>query len=158
MRFLHRDVFRFAEHQKKATHGLGYLLKLTKKSDSAVSNKDNATNILRIKNDSIERYVSHYNPSTPQQPIFSKQIVNKVRTELQYVERSVFMTEVKTQTLQTFELQSQEGINISKWIIVGFQQRDRQESQKFNNDTFYRPPVTSACIIGTEKYPDSSIF
>ena len=28
-----------------------------------------------------------------------------------------------------------------------------------NNDTFYRPPVTSAqCIIGTEKYPDSAIL
>ena len=28
-----------------------------------------------------------------------------------------------------------------------------------NNDSFYRPPVTSAqCIIGTEKYPDSAIL
>ena len=28
-----------------------------------------------------------------------------------------------------------------------------------NNDTFYRPLVTSAqCIIGTEKYPDSGIL
>ena len=28
-----------------------------------------------------------------------------------------------------------------------------------NNDTFYRPPVTSAqCIIGTEKYPDRAIL
>ena len=31
--------------------------------------------------------------------------------------------------------------------------------QNENNDTFYRPPVTSAqCIIGTENYPDSSIL
>ena len=43
--------------------------------------------------------------------------------------------------------------------IVGFQQRDRQNSQNLNNDTFYRPPVTSAqCNIGTEKHPDSSIL
>ena len=28
-----------------------------------------------------------------------------------------------------------------------------------NNDSFYRPPVSSAqCIIGTEKYPDSGIL
>ena len=28
-----------------------------------------------------------------------------------------------------------------------------------NNDTFYRPPVSSAqCIIGTEKYPDNGIL
>ena len=38
---------------------------------------------------------------------------------------------------------------------VGFQQRDRQDSQNLKTDTFYRPPVTSAqCFFGTEKYPD----
>ena len=37
-----------------------------------------------------------------------------------------------------------------------FQQSDRRNDQNLNNDTFYRPLVTSArCIIGTEKYPDS---
>ena len=34
-----------------------------------------------------------------------------------------------------------------------------QDLQNLNNDTFYRPLVTSAqCIIGTEKYPDSAIL
>ena len=47
----------------------------------------------------------------------------------------------------------------SKWIIVGFQQSDRQNDQNLKNDTFYKPPVTSAqCIIGTKKYSDSSIL
>ena len=50
-------------------------------------------------------------------------------------------------------------MNIPIWIIVSFQQRVRQDSQNFNNDTSYKPPVTSAqCIIGTEKYPDNSII
>ena len=50
------------------------------------------------------------------------------------------------------------GINIPIWIIVGFQQQDRQDSQKSNNDTFYEPPVISSqWIIGTEKHPDSAI-
>ena len=54
---------------------------------------------------------------------------------------------------------TQEGVNVAKWIFLGFQQRDRQDSQNLNNDTFYRSAVTSAqCIIGTEKYPDSSIL
>ena len=36
--------------------------------------------------------------------------------------------------------------------------RDRQDSQNLNNDSFQRPPVTSAeCIIGTEEYPDAGI-
>ena len=45
------------------------------------------------------------------------------------------------------------------WIFVAFQQTVRQNDQDLNNDTFYRPPVTSVqCIIGTEKYPDSGIL
>ena len=69
------------------------------------------------------------------------------------------MKEVNTQNLWTSELGAQEGINVPIWIIVGFQQSDRQHDQNINNDTFYRPPVISAqCIIGTEKYPDSAIL
>ena len=88
-----------------------------------------------------------------------KQIVDKTPTELQYVERSVFMKEVDTQNLWTFELGTQEGVNVPIWNNIGFQQRDRQDSQDLNNDTFYRPPVTSAQYhISTEKYPDSAIL
>ena len=53
---------------------------------------------------------------------------------------------------------SQESVNDPIWIIIGFQQQDRQESHNFNNDTFCRLSVVSAqCIIGTEKYPDAGI-
>ena len=69
------------------------------------------------------------------------------------------MKEVNTQNLWTFELGTQEGVNVPIWIFVAFQQNDRQNDQNLNNDTFYRPLVTSAqCIIGTEKYPDSGIL
>ena len=52
-----------------------------------------------------------------------------------------------------------EVINLPIWIIVGFQQRERQESQNLNNDTLYRPAVISAqCIIGTEKFSDSALL
>ena len=54
------------------------------------------------------------------------------------------MKEVKTQNLWSFELGSQEGINIPIWNIVAFQQSDRQHDQNSNNDTFYRPLVTNA--------------
>ena len=69
------------------------------------------------------------------------------------------MKEVNTQKFWSFELETQEGFNNTIWIIVGFQQRDRQGSQNLNNDTFYRLPV-SICqsITGTERYPDNSIF
>ena len=69
------------------------------------------------------------------------------------------MKEVKNQKLWKFELGTEEGVKVPIWVIVGFQQNERQESQNLNNDTFYRPPVTSAqCIIGTEKYPDCCIL
>ena len=78
--------------------------------------------------------------------------MNKVPTELQFVERSAFMEEVNTQNLWSFELGTHEGIFIPIWIIIGFQQRERHDSQNMNNDTFYRLPVTSSqCNIGTEK-------
>ena len=66
------------------------------------------------------------------------------------------MKEVITQSLWISQLGTQEGINVPIWIFVGSQQRARQDSQNMNNDTFYRPPVTSAqCVFSTEKYPDS---
>ena len=69
------------------------------------------------------------------------------------------MKEVNTQNFWTFKLGTQEGVKFPIWIYVAFQQHDRQHDQNLNNDTFYRMPVTSAqCIIGTGKYPDSTIL
>ena len=122
-------------------------------------NKTNATAIGKIKINSLDWYVPHYTASLKEQGLLMKQIQDKIPTELRYVERSVFMKEVNTQNLWSFELGFQEGINVPIWIIIGFQQSDRQHDQNLNNDTFYRSPVTSAqCIIGTEKYPDSAIL
>ena len=154
-----KDVFGFAEHQEKATYGLGYKLTLTRNNDKAVLNKANATPDGKVIINAIEWYVPHYTASMSQQTVLSNQILNKTPTELQYIERSVFMKEVNTQNLWNFELGTQECINVPIWIIIGFQQQDRQNSQNENNDTFYRPPITSAqCIIGTEKYPDSVVL
>ena len=154
-----KDIFGYAEHQEKATYGLGYKLTLTRNTDNAVLNKDNATILGKVKINAIEWYVPRYTASMSQQAVLSNQIVNKIPTELQYIERSVFMKELNTGNLWNFELGTQEGINVPIWIIRGFQQQDRQSSQNENNDTFYRPSVTSAqCIIGTEKYPDSGIL
>ena len=69
------------------------------------------------------------------------------------------MKEFNTQNLWSFELGTQRKINVPIWIIVGFQQSDRQYDQNLDNDTFYRTPVTSAhCIIEAQKYPDSTIL
>ena len=122
-----KDVFGSAKHQEKGTYGLGYKLALTRNSDNSVLKKDNAINIGKAKINSIQWYVPHYMPGIPQQATLCKQILSKVPTELQYVERSVFMKEVNTQNLWTFELGTQKGINVPVSLIVGYQQRDRQK-------------------------------
>ena len=151
-----KDVFGFAERHEKDTYGLGYKLTLTRNKDDAVIDKAGGIADARIRIDHIHWYVPHYTPSIQQQSNLSKQILSRTPTELRNVERSVFMKEVNNQNLCNFEFGSHENMNVPIWIIIGFQQRDRQDSQNLNNDTFCRLPVVSAqCIIGTEKCPDA---
>ena len=157
LRIYLKDVFGFAEYQETGTFGLSYRLTLTRNTDNAVVNKNDATNNAKIKINGIEWYVPHYVPSIGEYNKLMIQIKNKTPTNLHYPEKSVFMKEVNTQNFWTFELGTQEGVNVPIWVFVAFQQQDRQHDQTLNNDTFYRMPVSSAqCIIGTEKYPDSS--
>ena len=115
-------------------------------------NKANATNIDIIEIRSIEWCVPQCNPSIPRQAILSKQILSKVPTELHYVEESVFMKDLITQTIWSFEMGTQEGIHVPIWNLVGSEQKDKQYSQNFSNNTFYRTPVTGThCVIGIEK-------
>ena len=154
-----KDIFGFASHQEKGTYGLGYKLTTTRNTDNAVLNKDNAVGNGRVKINSLDWYVPHYSPNLEEYNKLMNQIKKNSPTLLHYPERSIFMNEVNTQNLWTFELGTQEGINVPIWIFVAFQQNDRRNDQNLNNDTFYRPLVTSAqCIIGTEKYPDGGIL
>ena len=121
--------------------------------------EDKAINIGKSKFIGIEWYVAHFTTSIPQQAILSKRILNKVSTELNYVERSVFVKEVNTQKSWSFELGTEEGINVPKWITAGFHERDWRDSPNLNNDAFCRPPVTSAqSIFVTERNPDSAFL
>ena len=103
--------------------------------------------------------IHHNRPSIEQQRVLMKQIVDKIHTQHRYPEGSVFMKKINTQKLWSFELGTQEGINVPIWNYTAFQQSDRQHDQSWNNDTFVRLLVTSAhCVIGTEKYPDVGIL
>ena len=82
MRSYLKDIFWFAEHQEKATYGLGYKLTLTRISDNAPLKKTNATAIGKIKINIIEWYVPHYTASLKDQDIFMKQIIDKIPAEL----------------------------------------------------------------------------
>ena len=159
LRIMLKDVFGFVEHEEKATFGLGYNLILKRDRDDALIDKAGGIADAGIKIDHIHWYLPHYIPSMQQESVISKQISNKIPTELRHIERSVFMKEVNIQNLWNCELGSEENMNVPIWINIGFQQQDREDSQNLNNDTFCRLPVFSAqCIIGKEKYPDECIL
>ena len=77
-----QDIYGFAEHQEKATFGLGYKFKLSRNTDNSILNKANATTVGKIKINAIQWYVPHYTTSILQQAIISKQILSKTPTEL----------------------------------------------------------------------------
>ena len=88
-----------------------------------------------------------------------KEIVNKIPTELGYVEISVLLKELSTEILWISEWGTQEGNNFLIWMFIGFQQSDRKHDQYLKNHISMRLPVRNAqCNIGTEKYPVSSIL
>ena len=131
------DVFGLSEYQDKATYGFGYKLTLTRNKDFAVFQKAVALGDARIKINHIIWYVRLYISYIQQRGKLNEQILSsKTPTELTYNERSVFMKEVNNQNLRNFELCSQENMNVLLWIIIGFQQRNRQDSQSFFNDSF----------------------
>ena len=102
LKIMLKDVFGFAEHQEKATYGLGYKLTLTRNKDDSVTDKANGVADARVRIDHIHWYVPHYTPSIQQQSTLCKQILSKTPTELRYVERSVFMKEVSNQNRWNF--------------------------------------------------------
>ena len=46
------------------------------------------------------------------------------------------MKEINFQKFWILEFRTQDGMNVPIWIIVGFQQRHRQDSKILNNDSF----------------------
>ena len=118
-----KDVFGFAEQQKTGICGLGYKLTLTRNIDNAALNEDNTTNNDKIKINAIDCYVPHYICCLEEYNKLMNQIVKKTPAELHYPEGSVLMEEVKIQLFWTFELGSQEGINVPLWIYVVFNQK-----------------------------------
>ena len=53
------------------------------------------------------------------------------------------MAFVRAPSLWILELESQENLNDPFWIIVGFQQKNKRNSQVDKNETFYTLEVKS---------------
>ena len=114
LRILLKDIFRFAEHQQKATNGLGYILRLTRNFNIDILDKAAAPDVVVAKTviSGIDWYVPHSTRSKEQQAFFCWQVLSKTPRELHKIQRTVFMKVVNTQSLPTFDLRYQEGINV----------------------------------------------
>ena len=122
-------------------------------------NADNANNNAKTEVSGIEWFVPHFVPSIEDYNKIMNQIAKKTPANLHYPEKSAFMKEVNSQNFRTFELRTQEEINVPIWIYVVFQKHDRQHEKNLNNDTFYRKTVSSAqCKIGTDINPNSANY
>ena len=130
-----RDDFSIAEHQEEATCDSGYKLTLTRFGNKTVLNQVGlAQTAIYTKSviSSIDSCVPHFTLSVEQQAIIPKQILVRTPTELRwvrYVQRTVFMENVNTESVWIYKLESQQVANVPVWNIVGYQRRDKQKLQ-----------------------------
>ena len=151
-----KDLFGFAD-QEKITYGLGYTLTLKRNTNNDAILRSVGVDAAKVVIKDIGWYIPHYVPSIENQQLVMDQILNKDPTELSYTERIIFRKEVNTNSNWTFELGSA-GTSTPTFVIVGFQARNKIDSQVHDNAVFDRLPISNAvCKIGSEKYPDDGI-
>ena len=151
-----KDLFGFAD-QEKITYGLGYTLTLKRNTNNDAILRSAGVDAAKVVIKDIGWYIPHYVPSLENQQLVMDQILNKDPTELSYTERIIFRKDVNTNSNWTFELGSS-GESCPTFVIVGFQARNKIDSQVHDNAVFDRLPISNAvCKIGSEKYPDDGI-
>ena len=132
------DIFGFAD-QEKLTYGLGYSLTLKRNNNNDPIIRDNGVDAAKIVIKDIW-YIPHYTPSMENQQLVMDQILDKDPSELYYMERIVFRKDVNTNNNWTFEL-GNSGESTPTFVIVGFQARNKIDSQTHDNAIFDRLPI-----------------
>ena len=145
-----KDLFGFAD-QEKIIYGLGYTLTLKRNNNNDAILRSVGVDAAKVVIKDIGWYIPHYVPSLENQQFVMDQILNKDPTELSYTERIIFRKDVNTNSNWTFELGSA-GESCPTFVIVGFQARNKIDSQVHDNAVFDRLPISNAvCKIGSEK-------
>ena len=143
MRIKVKDLFGFAD-QEKIPFGLGYTLTLNRNSDD-VFFRTNGVDAAKIVVKDMSWYIPHYVSNLENQQLVLNQVLNKDPTELYYTERTVFRKDVNTNNNWTFEL-GNPGVSTPTFVIVGFQARNKFDSQTHDNATFDRFSVSNAVV------------
>ena len=150
------DLFEFAD-QEKITYGLGYTptLKRNNNNDPIIrtADADAAKVVVKV----ISWYIPHYVPNIENQQLVLNQILQKDPIEWYYTERTVFRKDVNASDNWTFEL-GNSGELTPTFVIVGFQARNKIDSQTHDNAIFDRLSISNAvCKIGSDQYPDDGM-
>ena len=134
MRTKLKDLFGFPD-QEKLTDGLGYTLTLKRNNSNDPIIRTAAVDAAKVVVKDISWYIPHYVPSIENQQLVLNQILKKDPTELHYTERTVFRKDVNTNNNWTFEL-GNSGESTPTFVTVGFQARNKIDSQTHNNAVF----------------------
>ena len=137
-----KDLFGFAD-QEKMIYGLGYTLSLKRNSIIDVVFRTNDVDAAKVVVKDLSWYIPHYVPSLENQQLVPNQILKKDPTELFYTERTVFRKGVNTNNNWTFELGTS-GITTPTFVNVGFQARNKIDSQTHDIATFDRLSISNA--------------
>ena len=128
---------------KKVTYGLGYTLTLKRNNNNDPIIRNNRVDALKIVIKDIGWHIPHYTPSLENQQIMMNQLLNKDPTELYYMERNIFRKDVNTDNNWTFDL-GNSGESTPTFVIVGFQTRDKIDSQTHDIAIFDCLPISNA--------------
>ena len=112
------DRFGFADHQVKATYGLGLEYKLYRNFDSVILGRNAATAGRETTIHAIYWFVRHCTPNESQQDLMNVYVVFKIPSEIPYIKRS-FSDKLVYQSECDFEL----GANSEAGIPVLFSLR-----------------------------------
>ena len=137
-----KDLFGFAD-QEKITYGLEYSLTLKRNNNNDPIIRDNGVNAAKTNIKAISWYIPHYTPSMENQQLVMDQILDKDLTETFYTERTVLRKDVNTNNSWRFEL-GNSGKSTQTYVVVGFQARNKIDSQTHDNAIFDRSPVSNA--------------
>ena len=105
-------------------------------TDNDLMNRAAATHRAKVLIRNINWYVPHYTPNIIQQSLIKKHLVYGGATELRFVQRSVFSTELDAENECKYELGDKSKIDISIYIIDGIHNGNWRNNQESNNDVF----------------------
>ena len=144
------DLFGFAD-QDKVTYGLGYTLTLKRDVNNDPFIGENGADAAKYVIKDIGWNIPHFTPSLESQQSLVDQLLKRDPTELYYMDWIVFRKDVHTAKNSTCDLRNSEE-STQFFLIVGFQVRDKIDSQTHDNAMLDRLPISNAvCKIASEK-------